>query len=88
MYNYVYCPTQGGNISDLTPNSASSPASTLAASNFGSHHNDEKEGAKEGGRYNMIVRGYCNRMPPNLSRFHNITLWFFNGCTKSDKEAY
>ena len=36
FYIYSYCYTQGRNISDLTLNSSSSPASTLAEYDIGS----------------------------------------------------
>ena len=53
----TYPSTQGRNIYDLT--------STLVESTIGYQHTDEKEGSKEGERYNRTVRGYCNGRLPN-----------------------
>ena len=44
-------------ISDITINSASYPASTFVISTIGYQHTNEKEGSREGGRYNMTTRG-------------------------------
>ena len=55
--SYSSYSTENSNIYYLTINSASSPASTLVDSTMYSHHTSEKEGAKEGGRYNRTDKG-------------------------------
>ena len=57
--------TQGSTVSNLTLNSASSLASTLADSTIGSQHTYEKEGSKEGGIYIRTIIVYCNGILSN-----------------------
>ena len=45
------------NIPDITLNTASLSAYTLVDSTIGSQHTAEKEGTREGGRYNRTTRG-------------------------------
>ena len=80
--------TQGSTVSDLPLNGDLSPASTLASSTIGSQHTSEKEGAKEGGRYNRAVRGYCNGKLHNGRIYLKRTLWFYNFCAKFNNKAY
>ena len=82
------CSTEVSTISNMTLNSASSSAYTLVASTIGSQHTAEKEGAREGGRYNRAVRGYCNGRLPNGKSCLKRTLRFYNGCTRFNKKTY
>ena len=63
-------------IYDITINSASSLAYTSATSTIGSQHTAEKEGAREGGRYNRTTGGYCKGRLPNGKRCLKRTHWF------------
>ena len=80
--------TEVSTIFGLTFNTASLSASTFVDPAIGSQHAAEKEGAKEGGRYNMTARGYYNGRLPNGRIFLKRTLWFCNGCTRFNKKTY
>ena len=60
-------------------NNGSISATTLVDTTIGSQHTAVKEEAREGGRYNRAVRGYCDVSLPNgnicLSRY----ICFYDG---------
>ena len=71
--------TEVRTIYDTTTISASSLAYTSVTSTIGSQHTAEKEGAREGGRYNRTTIDYCNGGLPNGKRCIKRNLVFYNG---------
>ena len=59
----------------------SKSATTSGDTTIGYQHTAVKEEAREGGRYNRAVRGYCNVRLPNGERCFGISLCFYNGFT-------
>ena len=72
----------------LFPTSLSTLLRHQPDSTVGFQYTAEKEGSKEGGRYNRTARGYCIGRLHNGRRCPKITLWFYNGCTRFNKKAY
>ena len=56
----AYQSTEVSTIYDLNFNTNSSSDSTLVDSTIGSQYTSVRELAKEGGRYNITIRGSCN----------------------------
>ena len=50
------------------------------ATNTAIGHTSPEEVEKQGGRYNRVARGYCNRSSPNGKIFMNRILWYCNYC--------
>ena len=80
--------TEVRTIYDITIIGASQLAYTFVTSDIGSQHTAEKEGAREGGRYNRTTGCYWNDRLPNGNRFLKRTHWFFNGCAMFNKKTY
>ena len=51
---------------------------TLVYIAIGSQYTTFKEEAREGRRYNMAVRGYCNVSLTHRKRFFGVSLCFYN----------
>ena len=48
-----------------------------------------KEVRKAGGRYNRVVRGYCNRRLLNGNICLKRSIWYYNGCSiRFERRAY